>query len=90
MLDTVGTVYELVENMKQYKAQSTTLSSNRYLPPELHGEGEKIVHRLVALFHPRAFVYTRFAPQGSVAMIRAQNDKYVEVVFRYVANRYIY
>jgi len=58
-----------------------TLSSNRYFPPRVSNK-EVILHRLLGLFHPRPFVHMRFAPQGAVATVRAENERWVDVVFR--------
>lgn len=55
---------------------------NRHYPPKLVAEAEILIHRLLSLFHPRPFVISRFAPQGSVACVRAYNDKYLDIVFR--------
>lgn len=75
----VGQVYWIFESSKE---RGPSLSSERYLPPLLDTEGEKLVHRLLALFHPLPFVHTRFAPKGSTAVIRAYNEDYVDIVFR--------
>lgn len=79
-LQTVGKVYNLITMPGSLKG--STLSSNRYLPPRLAGDPEIMIHRLLNMFHPRPFVFSRFAPQGSVAIIRAANEKLVEVTFR--------
>lgn len=38
------------------------------------------------MFHPRPFIKSRFAPQGTVACIRASNDFYYDIVFRWGAH----
>lgn len=42
-----------------------------------------LIHSLLSMFHPRPFVKSRFAPQGAVACIRASNDFYFDIVFRW-------
>lgn len=81
----VGEVYPLVEETQGFLASlpvmNADLSSNRYFPPFVKDE-HKIVFRLLQMFHPRPFIFTRFRPRGSVAMLRAKSDKYMEIVFR--------
>ena len=40
------------------------------------------LHSLLSMFHPRPFVKSRFAPQGTVACLRATSDFYYDIVFR--------
>lgn len=44
-----------------------------------------LIHSLLSMFHPRPFIKSRFAPQGTVACIRASNDFYYDIVFRWGA-----
>lgn len=57
------------------------LPNNRYHPPTPKGK-EVLIHSLLSMFHPRPFIKSRFAPQGTVACIRASNDFYFDIVFR--------
>uniref|UniRef100_A0A8B9ZYI1 Selenoprotein N n=1 Tax=Anas zonorhyncha TaxID=75864 RepID=A0A8B9ZYI1_9AVES len=57
------------------------LSNNRFYPPPPKGK-EITIHRLLSMFHPRPFVKTRFAPQGSVACIQAISTFYYAIAFR--------
>lgn len=57
------------------------LPNNRYHPPTPKGK-EVLIHSLLSLFHPRPFIKSRFAPQGTVACIRASSDFYFDIVFR--------
>lgn len=82
LLHSVGEVYDIIAPMQQ---PAVPMSSNRYHPPLLGKPSEQLLHRLLAMFHSRPFIYSRFTPSGSVAIVRAQNDRYVDVVFRYVA-----
>lgn len=57
------------------------LTSDRYYPPLIKGR-LAIIYRLLAMFHPRPFLLTRFGPQGTVACIRAENKDYLDIIFR--------
>lgn len=57
------------------------LPNNRYHPPLPKGK-EVLIHSLLSMFHARPFVKSRFAPQGTVACIRAKSDFYYDIVFR--------
>uniref|UniRef100_F6PH23 EF-hand domain-containing protein n=2 Tax=Ciona intestinalis TaxID=7719 RepID=F6PH23_CIOIN len=59
------------------------LTSNRYRYPIPKTKIEKLLHNLLVMFHPRPFVTMRFSPQGAAAVIRAQNQVYLEIVFRF-------
>lgn len=77
-----GEVYWLIEPPEELR-QFPSLSSNRYLPPMLFTPAEILIHQLLQMVHPRPFVLTRFAPQGSVACVRAYNDRVVDIAFRW-------
>lgn len=81
LLEDVGEVYYLI-TPERHLTKEGPLSSNRYIPPTLVRDQEVMVHRLLSMFHPRPFVFSRFAPQGSIAVVRALNKKYVDIVFR--------
>uniref|UniRef100_A0A8C6S9Z7 Selenoprotein N n=1 Tax=Neogobius melanostomus TaxID=47308 RepID=A0A8C6S9Z7_9GOBI len=57
------------------------LPNNRYHPPTPKGK-EVLIHSLLSMFHLRPFIKSRFAPQGTVACIRASNDFYFDIYFR--------
>lgn len=57
------------------------LPNNRYHPPTPKGK-EVLIHALLSMFHPRPFIKSRFAPQGTVACIRASSDFYYDISFR--------
>uniref|UniRef100_A0A3Q2DG87 Selenoprotein N n=1 Tax=Cyprinodon variegatus TaxID=28743 RepID=A0A3Q2DG87_CYPVA len=57
------------------------LPNNRYYPPTPKGK-EVLIHSLLSMFHPRPFIKSRFAPQGTVACIRASSDFYYDIIFR--------
>lgn len=83
LLSQVGEVYDIytMDEGIFAKFDMQMKSSNRYNPPKVE-DRLVLIHRLLAMFHPRPFLRTRFAPQGAKATVRAFNDKYVDIVFR--------
>lgn len=78
----IGKVYYIVEDEQSFfQTMVSDISSNRYFPPSVKTEYVTL-HRLLTIFHPRPFLQSRFKPRGSVATVRAKNDKYIEIVFR--------
>jgi len=41
-----------------------------------------VIYKLLEMFHPQPFVYTRFSPGGGAAVITAFNKNYVRIHFR--------
>lgn len=74
----VGQIYPVVGKNTYFLEH---LSSTRYFPPRPEGK-EVLLYRLLAQFHPHPFVHMRFPPQGTSAIIRAQNNEYLDIVFR--------
>lgn len=68
----------VVPDMSRY---GPDLSSNRYTPPAVNAD-HVILQYLLHMFHPRPFLYSRFPPQGAVACVRAENEKFLEIEFR--------
>lgn len=56
-------------------------SSNRFFPPFVTDDGV-ILHRLLSMFHPHPFIMTRFGPRGTAFVVRARNDKFIDIMFR--------
>jgi hypothetical protein len=54
---------------------------NAYYPPPPRGN-EVLLHALVSMFHPNVFINCRFGPRGTLAVLRAENDKYYDVIIR--------
>ena len=80
----LGSIYRLYSDDKSFLSLSLPhLSSNRFYPSKVDDK-LIILYRILAMFHPRPFLISRFPPQGGVAMVRAYNDDYIEIVFRYV------
>ncbi|CAF0874733.1 unnamed protein product [Rotaria sordida] len=75
----IGKPYWIIEGNKQQFAEH--LPSNRYYPPDVSHE-HIIFHRLLSMFHPRPFIFTRFPPQGTVAVVRARHDSLLDIYFR--------
>uniref|UniRef100_A0A3P9Q7Q3 Selenoprotein N n=1 Tax=Poecilia reticulata TaxID=8081 RepID=A0A3P9Q7Q3_POERE len=61
------------------------LPAQQSVPPS-HAKGQRgdpvLIHSLLSMFHQRPFIKSRFAPQGTVACIRASSDFYYDIVFR--------
>ena len=53
-----------------------------YYHPSAPRGREEILHALLSQFHPNIFVNSRFSPRGTLAIIRAENDEYYDVVIR--------
>jgi len=79
--DTVGVPYWLWTGGNN--EHHDDLSSNRYNPREPSHPVERIMFNLLKMFHPRPFVWIRFQPQGGAAVIRAVNDVYYDIFFRF-------
>ena len=81
--ENLGLVYYLIQSPEEMK-KGPSLSSNRYLPPKVadHDSAAQVIHRLLSMFHENVFVISRFAPQGSVACVRAINKDYIDISFR--------
>lgn len=78
----LGKTYYFIEDDQSFlNKMIADLSSNRYFPPPVKDE-HITIHRLLTLFHPRPFIMSRFKPKGSIACVRAKNDKYIDIVFR--------
>ncbi len=77
----LGAVYDIIALPEDLK-HGPTFSANRYYPQRLAEDADIMIHQLLTAFHRHPFVLTRFAPQGTVACIRAYDKEYVEVVFR--------
>ena len=56
---------------------------NFYYPPAPRGN-EVFLHTLLSMFHPNAFVNCRFGPRGTMAVLRAENDLYYDIIIRLV------
>jgi len=59
------------------------LSQKRYTPPALESAAELFFFRLISMLHPNAFLHMRFPPRGMVACLRAKNQHYYHIMFRF-------
>ena len=77
----IGRVWDIIPRLKG-RSLHGQLPNNRYNPPkpDLH---EKILYRLLQMLHKRPFLLSRFGPHGTSVLVRAQNEKYLDLVFRY-------
>ncbi|GFQ94019.1 selenoprotein N [Trichonephila clavata] len=74
-----GFIWWIVEpNNDNY---SPPLSNERYYPPQVPSN-LLVIHALLSLFHPHPFLWTRFQPQGTVAILRAIGDNFYDIIFR--------
>ncbi|KAG8194591.1 hypothetical protein JTE90_013327 [Oedothorax gibbosus] len=55
--------------------------NRRYFPTKVP-QKLLILHALLSLFHPQPFLWTRFTPQGTVAIVRAASDNFYDIIFR--------
>jgi len=71
----VGKPYYIIKSNLQF------FSQNRHRPswPE---QQEALIFSLLSMFHRNVFLIGRFGPQGSVGVIRAMNEKTVDIMFR--------
>ncbi|CAF4848315.1 unnamed protein product [Rotaria sp. Silwood1] len=75
----IGKPYWIIEGTKHQFAEH--LPANRYYPPDVSHE-HIIIHRLLSMFHPRPFIFTRFPPQGTAAVVRARHGSLLDIYFR--------
>ncbi len=83
----IGNTYYVVEAGSTniiYEMASSHLSPFRYYPPAPETSKEVLVHSLMLQLHKSPFVHLRFGPRGTLAVLRAQNDQYWDIVFRWV------
>lgn len=52
-----------------------------YHPSKPRGR-EEFLHAILSQFHPNIFVNCRFGPRGTLAVVRAENDKYFDIIIR--------
>ena len=75
---TVGRVYHII----QPPLFQGGLHSNRYRPTVPANDKEKLLYALLSQFHSNAFLSMRFPPQGTVAIIRAKSNEYLDIMIR--------
>lgn len=80
----VGSPWWIVEpKLDKY---SRPLSSERHFPSVIKKKYHPLF-ALLSLFHPQPFLWTRFAPQGTAAVIRAMSKDFYDIIFRYASQR---
>ncbi|VDI51956.1 selenoprotein N [Mytilus galloprovincialis] len=81
-----GHIFDLYTEERSFMSSigASHLSSNRFYPSKID---DKLIglYRILSMFHPRPFLMIRFPPKGGVALVRAQNNDYIEIVFRFHA-----
>ncbi|CAH1779589.1 unnamed protein product [Owenia fusiformis] len=79
----VGKPWRLYEGYT--KNMFEPLSHERYLPPKIVDANEAFLNELLLMFHPRPFTQMRFDPNGGVAVVRAESEKWLDIWFRFHA-----
>ena len=78
----LGKPYHIIDAI----TDETGIHMNRFRPPKPAAK-EVLLHTLLTQFHPNAFVHVRFGPRGSIALVRASNEQYLDIVMRWVARQ---
>ena len=73
----VGETYVVIDTDYAEK----TPHMNYYYPPVPRGS-EVFLQTLLSMFHPNAFINNRFGPRGTTAIIRAETDRYYDIIIR--------
>lgn len=73
----VGKVYSIIPD----NGYRTGVYMHSYHPPQPRVE-EQFMYALFSQLHPNTFVYTRFGPHGTKAVIRARNGPLLDIVLR--------
>lgn len=73
----LGKPYHIVDAI----TDETGIHMNRFRPPKPVGK-EVLLHTLLTQFHPNVFLHVRFGPRGSIALVRASSEKYLDIVMR--------
>ena len=75
----IGKPYIIIDS--EYEGKMPHM--NYYYPPIPRGN-EVFLQTILSMFHPNAFVNNRFGPRGTMAVLRAENDKYYDIIIRFV------
>ncbi len=73
----VGIVYNVIED----KGERSGVYLHSYRSPKPK-HNEVLLHALLSQLHPSPFVYTRFGPRGTRAIVRAKNGDLLDIVIR--------
>ena len=73
----VGKVYTIIEDY----GERMGVYMHSYHPPKPLNN-EQFLHALMRQFHSNPFVYTRFGPRGTKAVIRAKGSELIDVFIR--------
>lgn len=73
----LATSYHIITD----KGDKPGIYMHTYHPPKPDKQDE-LIHALLAQLHPNVFVYTRFGPRGTVALVRAKTDDLMDIVIR--------
>ena len=75
----LGTPYDIVTDT----GEKPGVYMHSYHPPKPDKQGD-LIHAILAQLHPNVFVYSRFGPRGTVAVVRASRDDLLDIVIRYL------
>ena len=65
-----------------------TVPHMNYYHPLKPRDNEVFLQALLSMLHPNAFVNCRFGPRGTVALVRAENKDYYDILIRLVGILY--
>lgn len=75
----LGKVYSIIHD----DGDRAGVYMHSYHPPQPM-PGEHFLYALLSQLHPNTFVYTRFGPRGTNAVIRGRNGPVLDIVLRFV------
>lgn len=78
-----GETWDLIPTVLGGSDDGLHLAHYRYLPPVPTDETETLLLYLLSMLHKRPFLHMRFPPRGAVACLRAVNDDYYDIMFRF-------
>lgn len=73
-----GQAYLIIEPVHD----TIMLHMNRYHPAPPSSKKETLLHAILSQLHPNIFLQNRFGPRGAVAVVRAYNEDYLDIVIR--------
>ncbi len=74
----LGQVYNIIKDEDGFRAG---VYMHSYHPPKPL-DNEQFLYALLSQLHTNTFVYTRFGPRGTNAVVRARNGPLLDIVLR--------
>ncbi|KAK7794090.1 hypothetical protein R5R35_010292 [Gryllus longicercus] len=78
----VGYIWNMVEPVNYLETSKDDLSMRFMDKKPQSGSATSVLYRILSMFHKNVFMQTRFSPRGTVAVLRAQNSAFMDIVFR--------